>query len=706
LRCRLQEVQAGAPLAGALLPMGSIIKERYIVEDLLGQGGFGAVYLVKDARVRGNMFALKEVVDPDRKDRERFLFEAELLKRLEHRALPRVYRIFDDNEQRAYMLMDYIQGSNLEMLRQQQLGKRFPLSEVLALMAPIVDAIAYLHNQNPPVIHRDIKPSNIIAPISGDDAVLVDFGIAKEHSPDTTTTAIRRCSPGYAAPEQYGIGTSTLTDIYGLGATFYTLLTGTVPTDALHRITELNSTGNDPLIPIRKLAPDVPPHIASIIHRALSLNGGDRFSTVDRFWQAMNGSSASQKLAARKLVPFTPAPLTPANPTDARVGEDLAPTLLPDISSQSTLETPTISLASLPGTGTRHRMRDKSASYMSRRSLKSGLLLLALLALLVAIGIGPSLWFLAGRHPSAHSSNTSISSPHPAATSNPSPTTRPARSGPVQDKGHNPGPLPYTATPTKSIVPTIPIQHNQPVAMPTRPPVIQSSPAPTPFPTATPAPNPTALPTGHPTPFPTATPAPNPTALPTGHPTPQPTPRPTPTPTATPTPVVYPNVSGNYNGIIRDTTEHIVTSMALSISQRPGQGAITGYFSVGVALVGSNNFAGTINTQKYIQFVVQSYKGNAPLYFWGWVQANGSMRGSYCSINSHNQCDHKAGDAGTWNVSLVQSGSSYMLSISKDNVVDVINSSLMPLLAWITGMILMCILLLLIIVRYDGSRRG
>jgi hypothetical protein len=146
--------------------------------------------------------------------------------------------------------------------------------------------------------------------------------------------------------------------------------------------------------------------------------------------------------------------------------------------------------------------------------------------------------------------------------------------------------------------------------------------------------------------------------------------------------------------------------MALSISQKPGQAVITGYFSVDPALVGSNNFTGTINTHKYIQFVVQSYRGNAPLYFWGWVQANGSMKGNYCSINSHNQCDPNAGDAGTWNVSLVQSGSSYMLSISKDNMVGIISTSLMSLLAWVTGMILMFILLLVVVARYYGSRRG
>ncbi|HLZ64000.1 MAG TPA: serine/threonine-protein kinase, partial [Ktedonosporobacter sp.] len=186
------------------LPLGSILRERYRIEGLLGKGGYGSVYLVRDLRVRGNLFALKETNSPDRKDQQRFLFEGELLKKLDHAALPRVYRVFDDEaHQRMYMLMDYIEGPNLEALRRQRPDKRFPLSQVLTVLAPVVEAVQFLHSQQPPILHRDIKPSNIIVPLSGDDAVLVDFGIAKEFVPDGTTTAFRTGSPGYASPEQY-----------------------------------------------------------------------------------------------------------------------------------------------------------------------------------------------------------------------------------------------------------------------------------------------------------------------------------------------------------------------------------------------------------------------------------------------------------------------------------------------------------------------
>src|SRR6266496_453740 len=271
-------------------PRGKVVRERYIVEELLGKGGFGAVYRVRDRRVRSNVFALKEVVDPNGYERDRLAFECEILKRLDHRGLPRVYRVFEDGRNnRFYMLMDYIEGPNLEKLRLQQPEKRFSVPQVMRIMASIVEAIGYLHTQQPPIIHRDIKPSNIIVPMAGDGdgAVLVDFGIAKEYDQDSTTTAVRHCSPGYGAPEHYARGTNTRTDIYGVAATCYTLLTGKVPIDALYRMTQLGSKHEDPLEPVNTLVPTIPQHIVDALQQAMAINSNDRFATIEEFWQAL-----------------------------------------------------------------------------------------------------------------------------------------------------------------------------------------------------------------------------------------------------------------------------------------------------------------------------------------------------------------------------------------------------------------------------------
>src|SRR5689334_24158641 len=119
------------------LPIGSLLLDRYRIEELLGKGGFGAVYLVSDQQAHGQLFALKELVDTSKKERERFALEGDILRRLDHPFLPHVYRGLEDEQNyRAYLLMDYIQGPNLEKVRGQQPEKRFPLMQTLQIMAP------------------------------------------------------------------------------------------------------------------------------------------------------------------------------------------------------------------------------------------------------------------------------------------------------------------------------------------------------------------------------------------------------------------------------------------------------------------------------------------------------------------------------------------------------------------------------------------
>ncbi len=293
MRCSVQQEQI-------LLPGGITVRDpqgdRYVIEGPLGTGRFGAVYLVSDRRIKQNLFALKEVINPNKRDRERFIFEGEVLKRLDHRALPRVYRVFEhDKLKRVYLLMDYIKGRNLEALRKEQPDQRFALPLVLALLAPIVEALIYLHRQDPPIVHREIKPANIIVPLGAHEAVLVDFGSAKEYVPDADTTALRHRSAGYAAPEQYGSGTTPRTDIYGVGATFYTLLTGTIPLDAISRVMRSRSKGSDPLKLAHLLAPAVPTAVAQAMQRAMSISSADRYETVEEFWQVVTDHATHQQ---------------------------------------------------------------------------------------------------------------------------------------------------------------------------------------------------------------------------------------------------------------------------------------------------------------------------------------------------------------------------------------------------------------------------
>src|SRR6266702_1997332 len=305
----MQNVQAAHPY-------GSVIGERYLVRDLLGEGGYGAVYLVRDQqRVNRNvstLFVLKEVINSSKQERDQIIFEGMFLRRLHHRSLPRVHHVFkDDKNNRVYILMDYIEGPNLTLMRLREPEERFSLPHAMTFMTPIVDAVTYLHSQQPPIIHKNITPTNIILPHGIAEPVLVDFGIAKAFDPDSTNTAVRYFSFGYGAPEQYNEDACIRTDIYGLAATFYSLLTGLIPPDALYRIVQLNNTGSDPLVPANQITPVIPPATTEAIHRAMSISSNDRFSTVEEFWQDLTAHLIDGHLPAAEFVPSIPVDQQP-----------------------------------------------------------------------------------------------------------------------------------------------------------------------------------------------------------------------------------------------------------------------------------------------------------------------------------------------------------------------------------------------------------
>lgn len=291
--------------AQATLRIGTVIGKRYIIKSLIGKGSSGAVYLVEDQqRAKHHLFALKEVIGLTSQERDRITLEGMALKQLQHPALSRVYHVFnDDKHERVYMLMEYIKGLNLETLWQQRSEERFSGSEVMTILAPIIDAIGYLHYQQPPILHRNIKPVNIIVPPTEEKAVLVDFGITKDNNVDTTPPPLRSASSGYAAPEQYSRGNDIRTDIYGIGATCYTLLTGRVPPDAFTRLAHITKGDDDPLEPVNKVISTVPAFVAEAIQRAMSLHAQNRFSSVGQFWQALRTPPTVQFAPVSRSIP-------------------------------------------------------------------------------------------------------------------------------------------------------------------------------------------------------------------------------------------------------------------------------------------------------------------------------------------------------------------------------------------------------------------
>ena len=139
-----------------------------------------------------------------------------MLSRLRHQSLPQVHDYFIEPNGQQYLVMEFVEGTDLHTLVQQR--GALQEAQAVAWSTQILDALEYLHTQQPPIIHRDIKPQNIIITPQG-RAMLVDFGIAKMFVVGQSTTAgARAVSPGYSPPEQYGRGTTDArSDIYALG---------------------------------------------------------------------------------------------------------------------------------------------------------------------------------------------------------------------------------------------------------------------------------------------------------------------------------------------------------------------------------------------------------------------------------------------------------------------------------------------------------
>lgn len=276
------------------LTTGDILQNRYRIVKLIGQGGFGAVYRAWDVNLNGPC-ALKENLDTSPEAQKQFQLEASLLSRLRHLNLPRVTDHFFLPGQGQYLVMDYVEGENLDSLLHKH-GHPFDEAELLPWIEQVCAALEYLHSLNPPIIHRDLKPQNIIVTPEG-TVMLVDFGISKVYDlHKATSIGGRGATPGYSPPEQYGQGrTDARSDIYGLGATLYTLLTGDSPPDAIERLLQQHS-----VIPPHQVNKSVSPAIESVILQAIDLQPTNRFENIAAFRAALlsMNDSATQPLVA------------------------------------------------------------------------------------------------------------------------------------------------------------------------------------------------------------------------------------------------------------------------------------------------------------------------------------------------------------------------------------------------------------------------
>jgi len=266
-----------------ILEKGVILDRRYEIKHLIKSGGMGAVYKAVDRRFKEKFCAIKEMLILSTeilgKDYfiKRFTEEARLLHELKHSNLPKIKNYFIE-EERYYLVMDYIEGKDLEEVMKEYKNCIVPEHIVIEWTEQILGVLVYLHGQNPPIIYRDLKPGNIMLEDETKKVFLIDFGIARKVNPGSSTLKTGIGTPGFSPGEVFEGKPVIQSDIYSLGATMHSLLTGIIP-----RASVSYSSAS-----IRKYNPKVSGSLEAIVMKALEGKIEDRYESAEKMLEAVN----------------------------------------------------------------------------------------------------------------------------------------------------------------------------------------------------------------------------------------------------------------------------------------------------------------------------------------------------------------------------------------------------------------------------------
>ena len=284
--------------------------EDYEIRYVLGEGGFGLTYLAHDMKL-DKPVAIKEYLPADLAVRkgdnsvipkssgsesdftwglERFLDEARMLARFDHKNIVRVHRFFQAHGT-AYIVMEYVDGETLSSLLQRE--QTLSCQNLLSILNPLLSGLEIVHKSD--VLHRDIKPGNIIIRDSG-APVLIDFGAARQAVGARSRSVTAIVTPGYAPIEQYSTRgrQGPWTDIYALGAICYRAMTGETPIDATERVRR------DPLVPLSKqpISEGYPGSFLGAVDRALSIDEEERPQSIGEWRDMFEGRVEAGAISA------------------------------------------------------------------------------------------------------------------------------------------------------------------------------------------------------------------------------------------------------------------------------------------------------------------------------------------------------------------------------------------------------------------------
>jgi len=307
------------------LPQGTELNNRYVIESLLGHGGFGITYAAYD-KVLNVRVAVKEYLPRQLATRgegqtrvsvftgearqqydyglRKFLEEAQSMARFAHHPNVVSARDYFEANGTAYMVMEYVEGVTLKEYLANK-GGRISFEEAKGIMMPVMDALREVHHAG--MLHRDISPDNIYITTSAQVKIL-DFGAARYFAGEQSKSLSVILKSGYAPEEQYRSSgkQGPWTDVYAVGATFYKLLTGQKPPDALDRM------AGDTLEPPSRLGVKIPPPAERALLQSLAVNAGQRFQTMGEFQQALLGAAPRPGQVRPAHAPLQQAPPEPA----------------------------------------------------------------------------------------------------------------------------------------------------------------------------------------------------------------------------------------------------------------------------------------------------------------------------------------------------------------------------------------------------------
>lgn len=415
-----------------MLAPETVLQNRYRVVRKIGQGGMGAVYEAVDQRFNSTV-ALKQNLVSDPRLGKAFEREARTLNALRHPALPVVIDYFTESEGR-FLVMQFVRGDDLgailgkrkQHVKPEGVPKPFELEEVLDWADQLLDALDYLHTQQPPIIHRDIKPQNLKLAGRG-QIVLLDFGLAKGAPPEASLTdssvSIFGYTPVYAPLEQMkGAGTDPRSDLYSLAATVYHLLTGSPPPDALTRVADITEGRTDPLRPIDKMNSAVPLSVAALFTQALSLKRDMRPSSAADMRKALRltrGDAASVTSSSESEQPTILTQPAASHSTVPQPGETMPVTSPPF--SQPAYTEPAAHLSGAP-------MPVQQVSAPISKSSKKIVIISAIAFILVLLAFAG--WW-------AINNTMSVELPDPAMASNDKESPTPLRSLEIIGRGRS-----------------------------------------------------------------------------------------------------------------------------------------------------------------------------------------------------------------------------------------------------------------------------